>query len=96
MPRSCDSDRKTQGTANFISYKFNRDLGALSIAFELVIGFYGLNESKYPVLPLFSAILVTPEAFKGQPLQFLVLSLILNVVLIATYQRFMKLRLTVT
>ena len=28
---------------------------------------YGPNESKYPGTPLFSAILVAPEAYKHQP-----------------------------
>ena len=32
-----------------------------------LIWYYGLNESKYPSTPLFSAILVTPETHKGQP-----------------------------
>ena len=57
-----------------LSSKFASDLGALSTVLELVkynqhrpILSYGLSESKYPGRPLFSAILVTPEAYESQP-----------------------------
>ena len=64
--------KSEKGTANFIFYKFDSDLAALSVVFELVkytqhhpIWPYGLNESEYPVMTLLLAILVTSEAYKG-------------------------------
>ena len=64
--------KNEKGTENFIFYKFDGDVAALSIV-ELVK--YNqdqssspslvlwCNESKYPGTPFFSAILVTPVAF---------------------------------
>ena len=64
--------KSKKGKTNFIVHKFDSDLGALSIVFEIakytqyrLIWSYGLNESKYPVTPLLLAILVTQEAYKG-------------------------------
>ena len=69
--------KSKEGSMNFIVYKFDSNLGALSIVFEIVkysrhslIWSYGLNESKYPGMPLLSAILVTLDSYKRQPLRF--------------------------